>query len=252
MVDVFEEVEEELRSDRYKRFLRSWGPWIAGALVLALVAALAWWGWQSWQTGKAEEAAGHYDRGVQSLSEGDVEAADAAFIEAAETGASGYKALALQQRAGIAVTRNQIAEAVALFDEAASATREPLLADLARLKAAWLLMDTASLEDIESRLAPLASDGRPYDVYAREAQGLVRIQHGQTAEARPVFALLSLSQDVPDPIRQRAQMILDAIDSGVAASIAEIVQAQDALPEPEAPVQPVPPSASDAAPSEQP
>ena len=234
MVDVFEEVEEELRSDRYKRLVRTWGPWVAGALVLALVAALAWWGWQSWRTSQAEEAATHYDRGVQALSEENVEAAEAAFIEAIETGAPGYRALALQQRAGIAVTQNRFDAAVALFDEAASASREPLIADIARLKAAWLLMDTAPLEDLEERLAPIAEDDRPFSAYAREAQGLARIQHGQIAEARPVFALLALGQDVPDPIRQRAQMILEAVDSGVAASMADIVRAQAAMPEPEA------------------
>ena len=103
MVDVFEEVEEELRSERYRRLFRTWGPWVAGALVLALVAALAWWGWQSWQTSRAETAATHYDRGMQALGEGDTAAADAAFVEAVDTGSGGYKALALQQRAGIAV-----------------------------------------------------------------------------------------------------------------------------------------------------
>lgn len=252
MVDVFEEVEEELRSDRYKRFLRTWGPWIAGALVLALVAALAWWGWQSWQTSRAETAATHYDRGVQALSEGNADAADAAFVEAVEAGSSGYKALALQQRAGIAVTQDRIEDAVALFDEAASASREPLIADLAGLKAAFLLMDTAPLEDVEARLAPLAADDRPFSPFAREAQGLARIQHGQTAEARPVFALLALGQDVPDPVRQRAQLILDAIDSGVAAAMADIVRAQAALPEPEAGAASGQAQDSDAASSEQP
>lgn len=252
MVDVFEEVEEELRSERYKRLLRTWGPWIAGALVLALVAALAWWGWQSWQTGRAETAATHYDRGIQALSEGDSQGADAAFIEAVDTGAPGYKALALQQRAGIAVTEDRLEDAVALFDEAASATRQPLIADLARLKAAWLLMDSASLEDIEARLEPIAQDNRPFSVYAREAQGLARIQHGQMAQARPVFALLALGQDVPDTLRQRAQMILDAIDSGVAASIADIVRAQGVLPEPQVEAQPGQTQDSGAAAPEQP
>lgn len=232
VVDVFEEVEEELRSERYRRLFRTWGPWVAGALVLALAAALCWWGWQSWQTSRAETAAAHYDRGMQALSEGETEAADAAFVEAVDTGSPGYKSLALQQRAGIAVSQGRTDEAVALFDDAADASRQPLMADLARLKAAYLLMDAAPLDEIEQRLGPIAEDGRPFSAYAREAQGLARIQHGQTAEARPVFALLALGQDVPDVVRQRAQLIQDAIDSGVAASLAEIVRAQAELPEP--------------------
>ncbi|MFN3537789.1 MAG: tetratricopeptide repeat protein [Brevundimonas sp.] len=238
MVDVFEEVEEELRSERYRRLFRTWWPWVAGALVLALVAALAWWGWQSWQTSRAETAAAHYDRGMQALSEENIDAAEAAFVEAVDVGSGGYKALALHQRAGIAVAQDRIEDAVALFDEAASASRQPLIADLARLKAAFLLMDTASLEDIEARLAPIAEDGRPFSPYAREAQGLARIQHGQTAQARPVFALLALGQDVPDVVRQRAQLVQDAIDSGVAASMAEIVRAQAEAPQPEAAMTP--------------
>ncbi|GAD58444.1 tetratricopeptide repeat protein [Brevundimonas sp. BAL450] len=233
MVDVFEEVEEELRSERYRRLVRTWGPWVAGALVLALVAALAWWGWQSWQTGRAETAATHYDRGMQALSEGDAAAADAAFIEAVDTGSGGYKALALQQRAGIALGNGETDEAVALFDEAAGASGQPLISDLARLKAVYLLMDSAPLEEIEERLAPIAEENRPFSAYAREAQGLARIQHGQVAEARPVFALLALGQDVPDVVRQRAQLVQDAIDSGVAASLAEIVRAQAEMPQPD-------------------
>ena len=233
MVDVFEEVEEELRSERYRRLFRTWGPWVAGALVLALVAALAWWGWQSWQTSRAETAAAHYDRGMQALSEGNTDAADAAFVEAVDTGSGGYKALALQQRAGIALNAGETEQAVALFDEAADASGQTVISDLARLKAVYLLIDTAPLEEIEERLAPIAEDDRPFSAYAREAQGLARIQHGQVAEARPVFALLALGQDVPDVVRQRAQLVQDAIDSGVAASMAEIVRAQAELPQPE-------------------
>lgn len=238
MVDVFEEVEEELRSERYRRLFRTWGPWVAAALVLALVAALAWWGWQSWQTSRAETAAAHYDRGMQALSEENADAADAAFVDAVDTGSAGYKALALHQRAGIAVAQDRIDDAVALFDEAASASRQPMIADLARLKAVFLLMDTAPLEDIEARLAPIAQDGRPFSPYAREAQGLARIQHGQTAEARPVFALLALGQDVPDVVRQRAQLVQDAIDSGVAASMVEIIRAQADAPQADAALSP--------------
>ena len=67
MVDVFEQVEEELRSDRYKRMARTWLPIVAGLLVVALVAALAWWGWQSYQTNQADKASAAYDRGMEAL-----------------------------------------------------------------------------------------------------------------------------------------------------------------------------------------
>ena len=103
MVDVFEQVEGELRSDRYKRLFRTWGPIVAGLLLLALIAALAWWGWQSFQTGKADKASAAYDRGMEALRAENPAGARTAFEEAAREGNGAYKSLALQQQAGLAV-----------------------------------------------------------------------------------------------------------------------------------------------------
>ena len=67
MVDVFEQVEEELRSGRYKRLARTWLPVAGGVLLVALIAALAWWGWQKMETAKADRASIAYQRGLESL-----------------------------------------------------------------------------------------------------------------------------------------------------------------------------------------
>ena len=225
MVDVFEEVEEGLRSEQWRTLARRWLPWVLGALALALAIALAVWGWDAWRSRTAAEASQAYARGVEALSQGDTAAADTAFTEAADAGSPAYRALALSQRAGILAAREQTTEAVALFDEAAEASRDPLLADQARLKAAFLLMDTASLEDITARLTPLAEEGRPFRPLAREALALARLQHGETAEARREFVLLSLAQDVPEGLQQRAQAAIAMIDAGTASSIAAIVRA---------------------------
>lgn len=226
MVDVFEQVEEELRSERLKRLARTWLPVVGGVLLVALIAALAWWGWQSYQTGRAGTASIAYQRGLEALQNGDSAGAESAFAEAEEAGNGAYRSLALQQRAGIAVAADRVPDAIALLDEAASAAGDPLLADPARLKAAMLMMDTGSLEDIEARLEPLAEEGRPLRPFAQEALGLARLQHGKPAEARQVFVLLTLGQDVPDSIRQRAQAAISMIDNNTAAGLAAIVAAQ--------------------------
>lgn len=230
MVDVFEEVEEGLRSEQWRTWARRWLPWIGGALVLALVIALGVWGLDAWRTRTAGEASQAYARGVEALAEGDTAAAEAAFTEAAEAGSPAYRVLALSQRAGILASRDETEEAVALFDEAAEASGDPLLSDPARLKAAFLLMDTASLEDITERLTPLTEEDRPFRPLAREALALARLQHGQTAEARREFVLLSLEQDIPEGVRQRAQAAKDMIDAGTAAAIPGIVRAAAQVP----------------------
>lgn len=232
MVDVFEEVEEGLRSEQWRKWARRWLPWIGAALVVVLIAALAIWGVDAWRTRTAGEASEAYARGVEALSRGDTQAADAAFVEAGDAGSRAYRVLALSQRAGILAAQDQAAEAAALFDQAAEAARDPLLADQARLKAAFLLMDTASLDDITARLTPLAAEDRPFRPLAREALALAQLQHGQTAEARNAFVQLSLGQDVPDGVRERAQAAIGMIDAGTAAAIPAIVRAAAEAPSP--------------------
>jgi hypothetical protein len=219
VVDVFDQVEEELRSDRYKRLARTWLPVVGGVLLVALVAALAWWGWQKMETSKADKASIAYQRGLDSLEANNPIGADAAFIQAAEEGNAAYKAMALQHRAGIAVQQNRIPDAVDLLDEAAKASRDPLIADAARWKAALLLMDTASLEDVQARLEPLTEEDRPFRAFAREALAMAQLQHGKVAEARSTLVVLKNSLDTPREISQRADLTIAVIDAGAAPNL---------------------------------
>lgn len=250
MVDVFDQVEEELRSDRYKRLARTWLPVAGGVLLVALIAALGWWGWQKMETSKADRASIAYQRGLESLEANNLVGAEAAFVQAADEGNAAYKALALQHRAGIAVQQNRVPAAVELFDEAAAASGEPLLRDGAAYKAALLLMDTASFEDIQARLEPLTEEGRPFRAFAREALAMAQLQHGKTAEARSTLVVLKNSLDTPREITQRAELAIASIDDGTAANLAPITAAMASLeaetaapapraqPAPAAPVRP--------------
>jgi len=230
VVDVFEQVEEELRSERYKRLARTWLPVAGGVILVALIAALAFWGWDSLQTSKADKASIAYDRGMQSLQASNPVGADAAFTQAAKDGNGAYKAMALMQRAGIAVEANRIPDAIRLLDDAAKASRDPLLADAAALKGAWLAMDTETVAQIEARLTPLTKDDRPFSVFALEALAMARLQNGQVAPAREALVLLKNGLDTPDVVSQRADLSIAAIDSGSAADLKKIVEAQRNLP----------------------
>lgn len=250
MVDVFEQVEEELRSERYKRWAKTWLPVVGAVLGVALVAALGWWAWQSHVTRQADAASTDYQRGLETLEGGNPTGADAAFVEVVRRGGA-YKILALQQRAEIAINRNQIPQAIEFLDEAAKSSRDPLLSDAPALKAAWLVMDTdASLADIEARLEPLTGNKRPLRYYAREALAMARMQHGQLPAAREAFVLLQRELGVPQDVSDRAQISIEAIDSGAAAQLTALINAAKAVPAPAAPEAGAPSAAPVAAPAQ--
>ena len=244
MTDFLEEIEEELRSDRYRQFFaRAW-PWAVGAALAALAIALAAWGYQTWRAGQDAKAAQAYSLAMDTAQKGDMAKAFTQFGQAADTPSRGYKALALMQEAAIRLKQNRTEDAVELFDTAATAAPSPLIGDMARLKSAFALMDTAPFAALQERLTPLMDSKRPYATAAREALAMAKLKAGHVKDARADFQVLQLLPDATQGQRQRAQAAILAIDSGAAANLAQAVAIARTLPPLSAP----PPSPTDALP----
>ena len=230
MTDIFEEVEEQLRSDRYQQLIfRSW-PWIAGVAAAVLLGALGWWAYDTWSTREAAKASEVYSAALESLGQGDTKAAFAKFSEAEKSPSRGYKALSLMQQGAIRLQEGKREDAVKLFDQAASASPNPIMGDMARLKSAFALMDTAPYAVMQERLTPLIDLKRPYHVAAREALAMAKLKDGRLKEARADFVVLSLLPDAPDAVHQHAQLGREAIDNGAAANLQAAVKAAAAAP----------------------
>ena len=225
MSDVFEEVEDSLRSERWSALFRRWWPVAAGVAGAIALGVAGFWFMDARKGWTGAEASQAYARGLEAIENENVAAAEAAFVEVEAAGNAPYRALALMHRASLRLDRGETTEAVALFDEAAEVTREPLISDIARLKAAWALMDTASLADLTVRLTPLTEADRPFRFHAQEALAMARLQHGQAEAARQQFQAMTLELEMPEPLRQRAQIAIGLIESGSAAAIPGIVEA---------------------------
>jgi hypothetical protein len=230
LTDLFEEVEEQLRSDRYRTLARKALPWVLAIAVAALVAALAFWGWSAYRSQSANKASEQYAAALDAFNKGQETRAVQLWGEVATSPAKAYKSLALMQLGGLQVADNKPAEAVKLFDQAAQAAPDDVLGDAARLKSAFALIDTAPYKDVEARLTPLMKDGRPYRVQAREALAFAKLMAGNTAGARGDFVVISQSLDAPDGARERAKAAMDLIDSGSAKAVPAAVKAAAALP----------------------
>ncbi len=239
MADIFEEVEEQLRSDRYIAIAkRSW-PFAAGAAGIALLLALGLWGWDRHQSGLQASASEAYNRGLDAVTAGDRTKAEAEFSAVAKDGPRGYRTLALMQEGALRLSDKKTAEAIAMFDQAAQVAPDQILADSARLKAAFVAMDNGMpLPELEARITPLTGVDRPYHVAAREALAMARLAAGKAKDARADFQALSLTLDADDATRNRAQAAVALIDSGAAANLPAVLKIARTLPPPVAPMLP--------------
>ncbi len=218
MADIFEEVEEGLRQERYQRLLRTYGP-IGAAVVAAVILGVAGReAWSAYRTQAAARSSDAFEQAQAALEAGDIDAALARFSALAETGSGAYPALAKMQAAAAAAAAGDEAGAARLYEEAAGATRDPILSGMAGLKAAYLLADTIDLAALEERIAPLMQRGAPFEAAARELLGAAALKAGDFDRAREAYTYLTASLDAPGGVARRAEEALAVIDAAEAAS----------------------------------
>jgi hypothetical protein len=230
VADVFQEVDEQLRSQQLQSLLRRGWPFAAAAAGLALIVALGIWGWNQHEADQDAKASIAYQAGLDAAGKGDEVTADQKFSEVAASGPPAYRALALMQEAQIRLEQKKPEEAVRLFDQSAKAAPDVIIGDAARLKAAWVLTDTSPLAVVEARLTPLTGAKSPYRSLAREALAMARLQAGKLDEAKGDFTVLSLSEDASQAAQARAHAAMDLIQSGSAAILPKAIKAAATAP----------------------
>jgi hypothetical protein len=230
VVDFVEEVEEQLRSDRYRGFaMRAW-PWFLAALLAIVIGWLAAWGYNSWRDRNVGRASIAYDKAITTLAQGDQTGAYTALEGNARSGPAGYKTLSLLQQADIRANAGKTVDAVTLYDAAARAAPNALLGDFARLRAAQVQLDNSPFSQIEARLKPLVGDKKPFDLQAKEMLAMAKLLAGQTAAAKNDFNALSLTLGVTQAMRARAEGAIALIDSGQAGAVAGATKLAATLP----------------------
>src|SRR5688500_14340732 len=134
-----------------------------------IVAGVGGWrGYVYWEGKKAQEAGAQFEAAAALAEQKKSAEAEAAFQKLAAEGPQGYRTLA-KFRAAAEIGSRDTAAAVKLYDDiAADRNVGPAEQDLAALRAASLLVDTASYADIKARLEPLAGPNRTYRHSARE------------------------------------------------------------------------------------
>ncbi|HEY5106868.1 MAG TPA: tetratricopeptide repeat protein [Caulobacteraceae bacterium] len=241
MVDFVDEVEEQLRSDRYRALARQYLPWVGAALAAMVIGWLGVWGYNAWQSRNVGKASVAYDKGVTALSSGDETGAYTDFETIGRSGPRGYKTLALMQEGNIRLAANKPLEAASFYDAAGKAAPNAILGDLARLKAALALLETAPYPQLRTRLNALIGAGKPYDLSAKEALAMAKLEAGKYSEARGDFSALSITLGVTDAMRARAQAAIALIDSGQGPVAVQVVRAAATLPPPAQPTFPASP-----------
>jgi hypothetical protein len=216
VVDIFDEVEEELRAERAQLLLKKYGGLIVAAAVAIVGAAAGWQGWRWYEARQDQAAAVEYliamnlaDATAAGSSEANRAAAVAAFAQLAAKAPNGYATLALLRAAALKADAGDRQGATALWDKVAGdSSVDPLLRDLASLSWAQHELDTADPSLLEARLRALASPDNPWHALADEQLALLALREGQADKAKMTLRRLAEDTGAPSGVRARASALL--------------------------------------------
>ena len=212
MSDVFNEVDEEVRQEQWKKLFHAYGGYVIGAVVSFVVVFAGGIAWSDYQADQRQLESQRYVAAGQMLANGDAVFAAQLFGSLADEAGDGYGALARLREADALAAAGDETGAVATLDRLADdGDADSAFRDLARLFAVYQLMDSAPRDELEARLAPLLADGSPWRASARELSGLVALRAGEIARARDLFTIIVEDSTSPSMARSRAAGMLAII-----------------------------------------
>ena len=207
MSELFNEVDEEVRRDQLKKLWDRYSLLIIAGMILIVAAVGGWRGYQYVEDRKAAEAGVAFDKAVE-LSEANKHAeAETAFADLAAKAPSGYRVLSRLRMATEAASRDAPA-AAKMFDEIA-ADRGVGVAeqDLARIRAAQILLETATYPSMKERLEAAAAPGATFRHTARELLALSAWRANDAAATRQWLDVIANDGETPPSLRSRAEAL---------------------------------------------
>ncbi|HZD88903.1 MAG TPA: tetratricopeptide repeat protein [Pseudolabrys sp.] len=211
MVDIFNEVDEEVRRERLKRLWERYGIFVIALAVLIVIGIAGWRGYEWWQARRAAAAGTQFEHAVTLSEQGKQQQAEALFDKLAKEAPAGYRTLA-KFRAAAGLVKAKPAEAAKAYDQLATdPTVSPTLQDLATVRAAMLQVDTVPFDQLERKLEPVAQPGRPFRATARELLALSAWGHKDYARAQHYIEAIMSDPETSPAMRSRTELLASMI-----------------------------------------
>lgn len=207
MSELFDEVDEDVRRDQLKKLWDQYSIYIVAAALLLVAAVGGWRGYQYLEAKKAAEAGAAFDKAIELAEQNKSAEAEAAFSSLAATAPSGYRMLA-RLRAAAEVAARDPQAAVKLYDDISTdRSIGALEQELARIRAAGLLVDTATYPTMLQRLEPSTAPQATFRHTARELLALSAWHANDTSTARKWLDSIANDAETPPGLRSRAEAL---------------------------------------------
>lgn len=205
---LFREVDEEVRRDELESLWKRWGTYIIAGCLGIIIAVGGLKGWQFWQKQQAEKGGAAYFAAIELAKNGKTKEAEKAFA-ALKSNHAGFGIFARFKAAAALAEKGDVKAAVAAYEAIAGDSKlEPALKHLAEMKAVFLLVDSAGLDEIKKRVAAYDTPAGEWRIPAREALALSAYKAGDYLLADRKLNEILADTGATAGARQRATILL--------------------------------------------
>jgi hypothetical protein len=212
--DIFQEVDEELRHDKWLQLWKQHQNHIIGLAVLIVVATSAVTYWRYYDQQQREAEGLRYTLALEDARAGKpAEAADA--LNALATSAHAGRAIVARfEAAGLRARAGDQAAAIAAYDAIAKdGSVEQVYRDLATVLWGLHALDTIEPQAVIERLAPLTAQDNPWHATSLEVTAIVHLKAGDRAAAKADYQKIADDLTAPRGVRARAAQMVAALET---------------------------------------
>lgn len=215
MVDIFKEIDEDLRREQMQSLWSKYGMYVIALLVGIVLSVGGYQYWEYHTKSVQERESTAYADALLEAESGNRDGALAALDDLRRNASTGYRALAGLRQASLLASGGELEEAVRIYEAVAADSAVPdVLAEYAEVMAvSWLMEMDADDAALADRLDRLAVPGAPWASLAEELRALIAFRTGDTVAARERFEALAANEDAPPALRQRAADLAAVVGS---------------------------------------
>ncbi|WP_336294040.1 DUF2659 family protein [Bartonella sp. CB169] len=208
------ELNAEFRQEKALAFWRRYGFLIIGTVVFFILMIVAY---QIYHYKQTQQAAQVGDAFIKSLDFGDKGHFDEAIKQLETVKVSnfgGYPFLARLREASLLMEKGNAIKSVEVFDSVANDEKAPqILRKVAKIRAAYILLDTGTFDDVKKRVKDMANDLDPMRMSARETLGLAAYKAEKMDDAVYYFQKISEENALELKVTDRARIMLELIQA---------------------------------------
>ncbi len=229
MSDIFREVEEDVRRERFEQLWKQYGDYVIAGVALIVIAIAGYEFWLRYEQNQRLKAAETFIAAQELADSGNLNQATAAFTVVARDAPDGYAKMARLSQAGALGMSGQSNEAVMIYKSIAK-DDSGLIGSIARIRAGWILASSGPRTDLDSDLAPLTDPTSPWRFSAREILAYADFHAGNTVKAQTEFQNLADEKAATAAMRSRSGAIANFLKNGGMANYGTVPPLAPATP----------------------